>query len=699
MKKSFHPGLRSKILIPILGITSLSLIIAIYSSYSRSKEALEETITNQIVQVGKSTANHLDSLILRTQKDIKSLSYQKLLSSFLLETEKKGTVRDEINELLENTSKEFGFYEMLIMADAEGRVVAAAQPSVIGEINVKDRESFKQSIMGKPFVSDTLKSKSSGNPVFVISTPISVEGKVGGILMGVVDLSHFSNKYLSQINVAGGYAYIYNKEGIIVSHPDEKQVLELDLNTLDFGREMIRMKEGTISYTWRGVDKIVSFYPLKATSLTLGITANEAVAFAAVAGILWRSIAILIVSILLISVIIITIVNRLLKPVSVIEKGVRGVVKGDLSHRITVNGQDEMGRIADVINHLLESFQTAIGNVVSVMNNVAHGDLSQKVEGEYEGEIKNLQDGIDRSLSLLSKTITQVASVTDQVSTGAHQLSLSAQSLASGTSNQAANLEEIASSMNEISSRSANNSENASSAHKIAVSSLEAVQNGSLQMKDMNRSMLEIRDTSNEVSKVIKVIEEIAFQTNLLALNAAVEAARAGKYGKGFAVVAEEVRSLASRSAEAARTTTELIENSTREVEKGVLNAEHTSQALEQIVEQVEKMNDIIGEITAASNEQTQMTDQIDKGIADVNEVVQENSAISEETSSAVNVLSGQALELNKLIKNFTVRDDSEELDTVAPEYSELSNPEIKPARPKSGQPVIAAPQIGFQKS
>ena len=659
MKRTYHRGLRSKVLVPTLTIITIAMCGAIFSSFLKSETALREAITSQIVQVGKSTADHLDSWVYRTQKDIISRSHLTLIRSLLESTDNKESIRNEVIELLQNITQDYVFYEQLTMTDREGNVIASAEPSTIGKFNVSDRDYFKKSMQGQSVISNILKSKSSGNPVFVVSAPINTKTGVGGVLLGVVDLDYFSKQFIHSIKVAGGYAYIYNQKGIIVSHPDPKLVMSLDMNTLDFGQEMIRMKEGIMEYAWEGVDKFVSFRKIKSTDWTFAVTANDDVAFAPITEMLWRNLGLLVISILVLSITIAVIISRLLQPIKTIEKGIKGVIKGDLGHRIEVKSQDEIGKIAVAVNHLLDSFQSAIGNIVSVMNGMAAGELSRKVEGDYEGEVRDLQQGVDQSLSMLGKTIFQIAVVANQVNTGASELSMSAQSLASGTSNQAANLEEISASMNEVSARSGSNSESAVSARSIAEKSLQAVHKGNEQMKGMNQSMHEIKGTSSEVAKVIKVIEEIAFQTNLLALNAAVEAARAGKYGKGFAVVAEEVRSLAGRSAEAAKTTTELIENSGREVEKGVQNAEQTSEALEEIVAQVEKVNDIIGEIATASDEQTQMTGQINKGISDINNVVQENSAISEETSSAVTELTRQAVELNDLIKNFKVSDET----------------------------------------
>ncbi len=652
-------GIKGKILVPTLVVAALFMIIATIFSFIRSKNALEKAITNQTVQIGDSTAGHLNSWVLRTQKDIISLGTQKLIKSLLSASDEKKAIQNEASVFLKKMVLEYGFYELLVITDNKGDVIGSAEPKHVGKINVKDREYFQKSIKGTPFISDVLKSKSSGSPVFVISAPITTKNGIEGIVFGVIDLAYFSKKFVNQKQIAGGYSYIYNQKGIIISHPDPKLIMELDINSLDFGREMIRLKKGTVFYTWQGVDKFVSFQPIEATGWTVGVTANNDQAFVSISEMLSLNIVILVVSILVMSIAIVLIINRILVPVGDIESGIVKVIDGDLNQRIVVHSHDEIGRIASILNSLLDSFQAAIGNVIIVMNGVANGDLSKKVEGSFVGEIKDLQTGIDDSLSMLGRIIVQVKAIIERVTTGANELSNSAQTLANGTSSQAANLEEVSSSMNEVSSRSKLINENAESARQLAVQSLKAVQKGSTRMEGMSHSMAEIKNTSSEVTKVVKAIEEIAFQTNLLALNAAVEAARAGKYGKGFAVVAEEVRSLASRSSEAAKNTTQLIENSSREVDKGVTIAGETSNALGEIVELVEKVHDIIGDIASASNEQTQMTEQIDSGLIDVNNIVQQNSAISEETSSAVAELSTQAFDLNELIKNILVDDEA----------------------------------------
>lgn len=303
-------------------------------------------------------------------------------------------------------------------------------------------------------------------------------------------------------------------------------------------------------------------------------------------------------------------------------------------------GRDEMSKAAILADTSL------------VMTSLSGGDLTKRITSDFAG-FQQLKNTINVALEMLGKTISRVKEVSEQVTIGANELTRGSQSLAQGTSQQAASLEEISSSMIEIAAKANVNNDNASKAQTLAVQTTKEVMGGNQQMKLMVDSMAQISDTGTKITKVIKVIDEIAFQTNLLALNAAVEAARAGKYGKGFAVVAEEVRNLANRSAEAAKNTTELIESSIKTIQDGVDNATRTAEVLAKIKTDIDRVNDLIGEIAASSQEQVSGVNEINSGLVQVNNVVQQNSSISEETASATEELSRQAVVLQSMVQEF----------------------------------------------
>ena len=284
-----------------------------------------------------------------------------------------------------------------------------------------------------------------------------------------------------------------------------------------------------------------------------------------------------------------------------------------------------------------------LGQLGQSADRIAEGDLVTEVVTSTGDELGDVAASFEIMRQRVHKVLLEINQGADQVAAGAHNVSDASVALSQGASQQAASVEQLSASIAEIASQTASNAQNAEKANDLTVGTKEKAQLGNEEMQEMLSAMEEINASSANISKIIKVIDEIAFQANILALNAAVEAARAGQHGKGFAVVAEEVRNLAARSAKAAKETTDMIEGSMAKVETGREIAHKTADALNAIVGDVSSVADIVANIAKASNEQKLALEQINQGVQQVSQVVQANSSTSEEAATASQNLNQQA--------------------------------------------------------
>jgi methyl-accepting chemotaxis protein len=347
----------------------------------------------------------------------------------------------------------------------------------------------------------------------------------------------------------------------------------------------------------------------------------------------------------------------LIKPINLAARRLLLLAEGDLrSDRVAYTHLTETSVMVRALNTVIDNNNKYINEIKRVLHEFENKNLAVEVKTDFIGDFSAIKTSLVNIIEFLNDTMGQIRSSSNEVASGADLVSNGATTLSQGATEQASAIEELTASLEDISSQTALNAQNAEKASQLASSAKTEAEQGNDRMNLLLKAMDAINASSGNINKIIKVIDDIAFQTNILALNAAVEAARAGQHGKGFAVVAEEVRTLAGKSANAVKDTTEMIDGSIRNVESGIKIANETAGALKRIVTEVSKATELVGAIAIASKEQAMGIEQLNQGILQVSQVVQNNAATSEESAAASEELSSQADQLKEVVSAFQVK-------------------------------------------
>ncbi|SHH52837.1 methyl-accepting chemotaxis protein [Clostridium grantii] len=613
-KKSFRMNnasiqLKLMLVITFLMVSTISVVGGI--NYYKTSKIVEKSIQDQSFQLIRTFEDWLKNFTEGTEQTLDMIGHNPDLNGDLTE-EKLIAMTGFFDTIRENTSNVQAVY----LATEDKKMVISSENELPSDYDPTSQIWYTQAVekneltWTEPYIDET-----TGELTMSIAAPLTIDNELIGVYGINISLDELGS-YVSEISLGEtGYFFIVDSKNIVLAHNNNEYIgKELDVQELK--DSLVENTQGDTTYALDGVKKYAVFSTMESNGWKIIGTMDYSESKADSYDALYTTIVSGVIFFVLALVVVFIIVKRIVSNLDVIKNDMEKIGEGDLSITSYVKSNDQSGKLANELNRMIDN---------------------------------------------LNLSMTNINASSEQVAAGSGQVADSAQALAQGATEQASSIEEITSSITQVSKQTSQNTLNANEASHLADIAKNDAISGNEQMNDMVSAMNVINESSINISKVIKVIEEIAFQTNILALNAAVEAARAGQQGKGFAVVAEEVRSLAARSANAAKETELMINDSIQKVNLGSKLANKSSESLIKIVQDVTKVATLIKDISEASNEQKSGIEKINLALNQITSVIQSNSATAEESAAASEELSAQAEMLKREVSKFKLK-DSEEL-------------------------------------
>ncbi|WP_295209755.1 methyl-accepting chemotaxis protein [Ruminococcus sp.] len=652
--------LRSKLLIAMLAIalviTCLLGGVSVYFINSSARDTLKSTVEPLAVQAAK----NFDSTITTYVGNLTATTQSEPFKS-------ADNDKERLMLMKQNFSDNAGSYLNFTLFDADGIVIDSDSRSIASSVEIKHVKSAAEQS------SAYITSLYNFNSTVYFTILASGENEKGEKLVGAVTIDATMLSVLLNEYAFGqsGYVYLIDQQGDVLIHKDMDKVIDGE-NVIKIGdsdsdykefsdtvTKLVKNDSGTTEYNIKGEEYIVGYYTSQYFDGTV-IMVTDVADFTSASTKALTNIIILGVVLMALTVLFSLIfAKRITKPIISTTNRLRSLAQGNLTDPVDVwYSKDELGVLSNSLEETIVCLRQYINLITVALTQISEGNLCHRMEGTFKGDFYKIKSTFNEILDSLSDTFASINLSAEQVNSGAVQVSNIAQSVSQGSTQQASAIEQLSATLNDVSKQITQNSADAKNAYNIVSQNTEAVDNCNTDMSKMLNAMNAINTASSEISKIIKVIDEIAFQTNILALNAAVEAAREGS--KGFGVVADEVRRLASRSAEAAKQTASLIENQAAAVSKGSQIAEETADSLNEIVEKSNTIKDLVKNISEASEAQTEAIVQVNTGVDQISAVVSANTSTAVGSASASEELSSQSLILKNMIARFKLSDESE---------------------------------------
>jgi len=632
-----------KIILPVFFLLVAGLGGMAFISSSKSKSALKNNIIENLVKTSQSMILTMDTWVQDRTRDIETWQTMANCRDAFKEGEQRQTVRQNINRVFEQLRQRYGFYEGISLADPTGEIVAGSPTSIIGKINVGQRDYFKGAMAGQTQISNVLQSKASGNPIFVISTPVKSGGTIHGILFAVVDLQAFSAKFTDPVKIGEkGHAYLISNDGMVVAHSDKSKINRLNLADTEYGQQILSQKNGSFSATvdQRAVHN--AFAHSGKINVIAVVQADDKEMFAPINALARFNLIISGFIILFAVAFVWVAASIIVRPINATVAALKDICEGDgdLTQRIHIQSHDEIGQMATWVNTLISRLNKIIVHI---------GIDSETVSASSEELLYVAELMLEDSQSFTDKS--------EIVAASAGQMSQSMETVAAATEQAVDYLGSVTDSTGQIKENLDQVVENCNRARQITQTAGETVNTATDKVVRLGAS-------AEDITKVTEVITDIAEQTNLLALNATIEAARAGEAGKGFAVVAGEIKGLAAQTADATKDIKQRIE----EIQA---SSNATVQEVEQITQVISEVTRIVSEIAGSIEEQSEYasvvaenTELVSSGIREVNESVVESSTASTQISHDITEVNEVSQEMTQ--RSVRLKENAQELSTLS---------------------------------
>lgn len=610
-------------------------------------------------------------------------SAEDTLTAYLQADQIYALLRDPSNETAvaaaqkytEKFSKDINYLEGIYASSWDTKMLTHTSSQVVGKITRPDETKRKQlhdAILATDGVYNTgiINSPATGEQIISMYKAVREEN---GDHIGLGGIGLFTSGLVDKLNelpldgLPGAEYYLVNVDtGEYIFHPDKEKITTVaEEKFMTDILSQVKSNKGEICSSLKykggnGKSKIAAFNGMSDRNWVFVISDDSSEVLASVTKLTITLAIICILSLIILTVIVYVVISRMINPLKSVEKAVQNLGELRFNETVsienTIRRNDEIGNIASAVKRLCLSLKNASDDIGRILGKFAEGDLTvdtQKNKQYYIGDFSVISDNLSSIKEKMSSVLSNIYSASEQVHSGSEQVASVAKTLSNGTDEQNNSVGELAENLSAIEKQIRENSENCSNANSFMEKTSAAVVEVDGKMNELTGAMQNINDASDKIKNIVKTIEDIAFQTNILALNAAIEAARAGEAGKGFAVVADEVRNLASKSADAVKDTTELIESSIAAVNNGADITSQTALSMKSLDEYTLEVKKIVDEISDSGSKQEEMVLKINEGISRISNVVQANSLTAQESASASEELSEQAGILKELIGKF----------------------------------------------